>query len=347
MTEVGRAVLGLGPRCALADQSTSPDRAFRASLPRPRSTRNTLPHRNGEGDPQIPELPASARPLPRLGGADPDPRLEDLTFYADTWELLINRRDPSLDTLLQPHNEHLVMIPVLDRATLLRLFGMTSALPEYVLLTALLLVTAALFFVYVKRRVGSWPALFVAVLLLFSARPGRCCCGRSRSPSSAPSSSGWRCCSRSNAKTVAATSRLVVCLVVSLGFSSLALPFVLGAAVAILQGAKRTWARRAYVVAVPVLLFVLWYLGWGHEPNRSVSLHNVLVSPRFVLDSIAVVLAALFGFGTSPLAASASAWKWALVHRRRWSSARLSPAEAAACRPVSGRWWRWRRPTGS
>ena len=79
----------------------------------------------------------------------------------------MNRRDPSLDTLLQPHNEHLVVIPVLVEQLSLRLFGMTSALPEYVLLTALLLGTAALLFVYVKRRVGPWPALFAAVLLLF------------------------------------------------------------------------------------------------------------------------------------------------------------------------------------
>jgi hypothetical protein len=91
----------------------------------------------------------------------------DLTFLQDTWEFLMNRRDLTVDALLKPHNEHIVVIPVVFEQTLLRLFGMTSARPEYVLQTVALLVTASLLFVYVRRRVGSWLALFAAVLLLF------------------------------------------------------------------------------------------------------------------------------------------------------------------------------------
>ena len=32
----------------------------------------------------------------------------DLTFLQDTWDFLNNRRDPTVDSLLQPHNEHIV-----------------------------------------------------------------------------------------------------------------------------------------------------------------------------------------------------------------------------------------------
>ncbi|HXS47033.1 MAG TPA: hypothetical protein VN756_06185, partial [Solirubrobacterales bacterium] len=90
-----------------------------------------------------------------------------LTFFQDTWEFLINRRDFSADALLKPHNEHIVVFPVAIQIFLLEVFGMTSAAPEYVLLICALLVVAVLLFVYVRRRVGPWPALIAAVLLLF------------------------------------------------------------------------------------------------------------------------------------------------------------------------------------
>ena len=46
----------------------------------------------------------------------------------------------------QPHNEHIVVIPVLIEQALLRVFGMTSALPEYVLFTGSLLAVAYLLY---------------------------------------------------------------------------------------------------------------------------------------------------------------------------------------------------------
>ncbi|HEY3435767.1 MAG TPA: hypothetical protein VGK41_08945, partial [Solirubrobacterales bacterium] len=90
-----------------------------------------------------------------------------LTFFQDSWEFLMHRRDPSAATLLDPHNEHIVLLPVLLTQASLRLFGMDSMTPELVLLVALQLVTAGLLFVYARRRLGPWPALFAATLLLF------------------------------------------------------------------------------------------------------------------------------------------------------------------------------------
>src|SRR5262249_15865396 len=57
----------------------------------------------------------------------------NMTFYQDTWAFLLERRDPSLNAVLLPHNEHIVVFPVLIEQSLLRIFGMSSARPEYVL----------------------------------------------------------------------------------------------------------------------------------------------------------------------------------------------------------------------
>jgi len=237
-----------------------------------------------------------------------------MTFFADTWELLINRRDPTVDTLLQPHNEHLIAIPVLIAQLCLRLFGMTSEMPEYVVLTAFLLATAGLLYVYVKRRVGPWPALFAAVLLLFLGPAWEVLLWPFELTFVGPVLFGLAMLLALEREDRRGDVAACLFLTVSLGFSSLALPFVLAAAVAILQGERRTWLRRAYVVAVPALLFALWYQGWGHDAESQTSLHNVLVSPRFVADSISVAVSALFGFGTDLVGHGLGMfWRWTIL----------------------------------
>lgn len=224
----------------------------------------------------------------------------DLTFFGDTWETLMNRRDFTVDALFAPHNEHIVVIPVLITQAVLRVFGMTSSTPEFVILTIGLLATAALLFVYVQRRVGSWLALYAAVLLLFLGAAfevllwpyeisfvGSVCFGLA---------------------TLLALERedrrgdLLACifLTVALGFSSVGIPFAVAAAVALLLGPRDRWLGRAYVLAIPVGLFAIWYLGWGHEAESHLSLRNVLTSPRFVAEEVAVAVGGLVGLGTDP-----------------------------------------------
>ena len=85
-------------------------------------------------------------------------------------------------------------------------------------------------------------------------------------------------------------------LAVSFTFSELALPFVLGVAVAI--GFDRGPLRRAYVVMVPLLLYALWYAGWGHTAPSSLSFSNVAHSLGYVLEGLAAGVASLFGLTT-------------------------------------------------
>jgi hypothetical protein len=223
------------------------------------------------------------------------------TFYADTWDLLINRRDPTVNTLLQPHNEHLILIPVLIEQLFLRVFGMTSAIPEYVLLIMMLLVTAGLLYVYVSRRVGHWLALFAAVLLLFFGPAWEVLAWPFEITFCGPILFGLAMLLALEREDRLGDIAACLFLAVALGFSSLGLPFIVGAAVAILQGGRETWLRRAFAVAIPALLFAVWYIGWGHGAESHLSFENVLASPRFVADSIAAATGSLFGLGTGPV----------------------------------------------
>lgn len=238
----------------------------------------------------------------------------DLTFFGDSWAVLMERREPTLDALLDPHNEHIVLLPTAITQLVLRLFGMESATPEYVLLTIGLLGTATLLFLYVGRRLGSWPALFAAVLLLFL--------GPAYEVLLWSFEIGFVGSVFFGLASVLALERgdrrgdIAACafLIVALGFSSLGIPFAAAAAVTILQGPHRSWLRRAFVVAVPVALFAAWYLGWGDQAESHLSLRNVLASPRFVADTVAVAVGAVFGLGTNPVGGSAEpVWGRALL----------------------------------
>ena len=228
----------------------------------------------------------------------------DFTFLQDTWEFLMNRREVTADTLLTPHNEHIVLIPVAIEQLLLRLFGMGDARPEYVLLALSLAVTAWLLFLYVRRRLGPWPALFAAVLLLFL--------GPAWEVLLWPFELSFAGSVLFGIAMLLALDRddrngdIAACafLLLSFGFSSVAIPFAAAAAVDIFQKRRSRGLGRAYLVAVPVVLYGLWYLGWGSDAETHVSLRNVLASPRFVFESAAVATGSVAGLGTTPFGGS-------------------------------------------
>jgi hypothetical protein len=207
-----------------------------------------------------------------------------LTYFQDTWEFLMHRRGFTASAYLDPHNEHIVVIPVVIEQLLFRIFGMSSARPEYVILTLALIATAALVFVYIRRRVGPWLALMATMLLLFL--------GPAWQDLLWPFQIGFVGSVLFGVAMLLALDRedergdIAACasLVVAIGFSSLGLAFGLGAVVDVFQRRRARGLRRAYLAAVPLGLYGLWYLGWGHDAESHLSLHNVLVSPRFVLE---------------------------------------------------------------
>ena len=207
------------------------------------------------------------------------------TFLQDSWEFLMNRRELTVDALLKPHNEHIVVIPVAIEQLLLRLFGMGSARPEYVLLALALAATALLLYVYVRRRVGPWLALAAAVLLLFLGPAWEALLWPFEISFVGSVLFGIAmllALDREDRKgDIAACVLLVLCF----GFSSLGIPFAVAAAVDVFQKRGSRGLGRACLVAVPVLLYGAWYLGWGHEAETHVSLRNVLVLAALRLRS--------------------------------------------------------------
>lgn len=77
-----------------------------------------------------------------------------LTFFQDTFEVLIGRQPWNAHSLLAPHNEHLIVLQAIVEKGLVEIFGMGNARPEMLFMTATLLLSAGLVYVYVKRRLA-------------------------------------------------------------------------------------------------------------------------------------------------------------------------------------------------
>ncbi|HWT89689.1 MAG TPA: hypothetical protein VN179_01110, partial [Solirubrobacterales bacterium] len=175
---------------------------------------------------------------------------------------------------------------------------MDSMTPDLVILVALLLGAAGCLFVYVRRRLGPWPALLMTTLLLFLGPAwqdllwpfqvgfvGSSLCGLAALLALENGSRRWD----------AAACAL---LVTSAAFSSLGLAFAVAAAVDVLQRHRERGWGRAYVAGAPLLFYAGWYLGWGHEAENQLSADNVLASPGYVVEGLTASLDSLLALGT-------------------------------------------------
>ena len=133
--------------------------------------------------------------------------------------------------------------------------------------TAAFIASVVLLYVYLRRRIEDWLALGAVLPLLFM--------GTAYEDLLTPFQIGYFGSMAFGLGALLAIERrddrgdagACLLLVASLSFSSLGIAFAIGAAVAI--GSTAGPARRSYVVAVPVLLYALWYAGWGHEARAS------------------------------------------------------------------------------
>jgi hypothetical protein len=265
-----------------------------------------------------------------------------LAPFQDTWEFLMHRRALGVDALMRPHNEHIVVLPVAIYQLLLRLFGMGSSTPEYAVLTAFLLTAAVLVFVYVRRRLGPWPALMAAVVLLFLGPAWQVLLW--------PFEIGFVGSVLFGVAMLLALERedrkgdLLACvaLLLAILFSSLGVAFAAGAVVDVLQRRRKRGWGRAYLVAIPLLFYAAWYGGWGHDAEGHISLHNVLVSLRFVVQGLAASVDSVLALSTiAGEAVGRSRWGFVVLgflvalivygwRRRRSFPSRLWPVLASA-----------------
>ena len=258
-----------------------------------------------------------------------------LTFFLDDWEFLVYRRGFNADAILAPHGENIAIGPVLVYKALLETAGMASALPFRIVSTAAFIASVTLLYVYLRRRLGDWPALAAGAAVLFL--------GAAWEDLLWPFQVGYFVSMAAGLGTLLALERhsrrgdLVACalLAVSVLFSSLGLPFAVGAAVLIALGPRASRRRRAFVFVLPLGLFAAWWLGWGREADTEVSWQNVASAPVFMFDGLASSISSLLGLATPRDETAVSSLDWGrpllvvallLAGWRLWRLGRVPPA---------------------
>jgi hypothetical protein len=215
-----------------------------------------------------------------------------LGFFLDEWDLLLHRRGFSADAIFSPHNEHIVVGPALVYKAIQTTFGMDSPRPYQAVAIALFLTSVVLLFALLRRRVGEWLALLGAVPILFlgSAWEDLLSAFQMGYFGSMAAGLGALLALDSGPRRDALACAL---LILSVAFSSVGLPFVAGAAVAVALRPRPL--RSAWVAALPALLFAAWWIGWGHTADTRVTFDSVANTPAYVLDGVASSITALLG----------------------------------------------------
>jgi hypothetical protein len=235
-----------------------------------------------------------------------------ITFLVDDWNLLLNRRGFDAHVLLDPHARHLIIGPVLIYKAIQATIGMESRVPYDVVSVTAFLASVVLLFVYMRRRVGDWVALAAVLPVLFM--------GSAYEDLLSAFQIGYFASMAFGIGALLAIERgdrlgdTIACaaLVASLAFAEIAFAFAAGVAVAI--ALQRGPLRRAWVPAVPLLLYAVWYPTFGQSGAylgpSGFSLHNVATSPPYVLDGFASSVGSLLGLGTPILFGGTGGVEW-------------------------------------
>jgi hypothetical protein len=252
----------------------------------------------------------------------------DLTFAVDEFDFSETVGAGSVEEFLAPQNGHLLVTPFLVFRLLYMAFG-TTLVPFTLLEGAMLAVLSAGLFVYSRARVGPLLALLPALLPLFLGTAW---------PLLMPPMIGllWIFAIATGVWALVlleGETRLgdiAACglLCVAVSSFSLGLVFVLACALAIFLSPRR-W-RRIFVVAIPAVIWICWYV-WARKFG-GIATHPsyLLLLPAYAVDSIAANTAALLG-RPLPYSPATSLYLDGFSFHRLVFALGLAAIEAVAC----------------
>jgi hypothetical protein len=221
-----------------------------------------------------------------------------LTFIADDWEFLVRRQGFGPDVYLEPFKEHLIAGPALIFKGLLAVFGLSSAAPFYVASIALFLSSVVLLFVYLRRRVGDWLALLGAVSILFLGAAFEDFLWISPMNYYGTMVAGLAMLLALDRRDKVGDRIACAALVVSIAFSSLGLAFAAGALFDLAFG-RRPRLTRSYIAIVPLVLYGLWWLGWGHNSEGSIDFGSIWHLPSYIFRAAGAGVTSLLGLASN------------------------------------------------
>ena len=221
------------------------------------------------------------------------------TFINDEWNYLVVFRGWSFETLIHPQNGHLVAVPLILYKILFATIGIESHLPYQVTTVVLHLLVATLFFLLVRTRVALAVAVALTITVAFLGAGWDTIMGAYEIPNLTGMAAGLGVLLALERRTPHADIVACLLLAVALASFSVGIVFTLGALLSILLGKRSEW-KRVWIVLIPGLAYVAWFL-WARQFDQS-SLTPSAVSSIFSgsADQLAAISAGLTGLSRVP-----------------------------------------------
>jgi len=244
-----------------------------------------------------------------------------LTFFFDEWDF-VQRRAGGVESLLEPHNEHLSLLPVAIYKSLFATVGLDSYWVFRALVVAVHLAVAVLIYRLAAPRVGRWGAVVAAVPILFLGRAWQDLLWAFQIGFVGSVALGLGALLALERGDRRGDALAALALGGSIACSSLGVPFAIGIA------AELAWSRRwsrLWVVAAPAALYAVWYAGYGAS---TIEAGNIGPGLEWAVEAAAAAAGAVLGVGTGTgwlaLAVVAALVAWTIA-RPAASNERLSP----------------------
>ncbi|HTU14261.1 MAG TPA: hypothetical protein VMF31_03620 [Solirubrobacterales bacterium] len=217
------------------------------------------------------------------------------TFSGDEMVWVVTSPQLDLDTALQPHAGHLLLVSRLLYAPLLDLFGL-DYLPYRILTVLSVCLTVGLLFVYLRRRVPEVVALVPCLVLLFFGSDHLHMLQGNGFTICFSLAMGLLALLMVERDDRAGDVIASIALVAAVATYAVGLPFVVGIAAAV--ALKRQW-RRLWIPAIPAVLYLAWLL-WTKTndaggPGSQVEFSNLTLIPKWSFQALGAALYALTG----------------------------------------------------
>lgn len=253
------------------------------------------------------------------------------SFFADEWDWILGRRHGGIHAFLDPHQEHLSLVPLIVYRILFATTGIRHYGPYLAVLIAAQLVLVSLVFWYALPRVGPLLALLAGALVMFFG------------PGSVDFlwafQMAWLFAVAAGVGALLALDRrdrfgdAVACmlLAVSLASAGPGVAFALAIAIEIAWTRPR---REWWIALVPLALYVVWWIFFQQAGFQRDSLFHLTT---FIATSAATAVAGLAGLltlnvlsGTVSFAGSAPVLLIVVIAAIAWRAHRLGRLPARA-----------------
>ncbi len=221
------------------------------------------------------------------------------TFINDEWSYLVVFRGWNLETLLHPQNGHLIAIPLVIYKILFGTVGADSHVPYQVVTIVLHLIVATLFFALIRRRVPLGVAVGLTLLVIFFGAGWDTLMGAYEIPNLSGMAAGLGMLLALQRRTRGGDIAACVLLTLCLGSFSVGIAFALGALLSLLL-AGRAERRRIWIVLIPGLAYVAWFI-WARKFGQGeITVESVSSVFAAAADQVAAIVAAITGLFRVP-----------------------------------------------